>query len=94
MNSLLKAKNLKMLMLFNARGLVTTHYGDTNAVKSHKQFKTIEIRVANDSICLLCTSDGIDQVRWAFNKKPAVKTAGYILSLVAMQGIEPRTLRI
>ena len=54
-------------MLYNAQGLVTTHYGVTNAVKSHKQFKTIEIRIANEdhivnSICLLCASDGIDQL--------------------------------
>jgi hypothetical protein len=27
-------------------------------------------------------------------KKPSVKTEGYILTVVAMQGIEPRTLRI
>ncbi len=42
----------------------------------------------------MCVSDGIDQILRVFNKKPPVKTGGYKWSLVAMQGIEPRTLRI
>ena len=42
----------------------------------------------------ICATDEIDQIWEKLIKKPSAKTEGLMWLLVAMQGIEPRTLRI